>query len=94
MFYKITFSNGYAGCDEEIYIKINSETEAYNYADEYLTNGWYSFSEPDDRFVGNIEDYETENDYYYEIDCYYEGVTYSLEECSEEEFLENRGEEI
>lgn len=89
MYFKIVFDNGYCGCDEEIYEEFDTEKEAEEYADEYLAGGWYSFYEPDERFIGNEEDYESEEDYLEACDEYYSNCGYSIEEITKEEYEEN-----
>ena len=88
MYFKITFSNGYCGCDEEIYEEFNTEKEAEEYADEYLTGGMYSFYEPDSRFIGDKEDYESEEEYLAAYDSYQEDCTYDIKEITKEEYEE------
>lgn len=88
MYYKITFSNGYCGCDEEIYEEFNTIEEAEEYATEYLTCGMYSFYEPDSRFIGYDEDYDSEEEYWEAVDEYQENCTYFIEEISKEEYEE------
>ena len=79
-YFKITCSNNYCGCDEEFYVKEN-ENEIDDIADEILTN-YYSFFEPDDRFI------DTDDDEAYED--YQENCCVDYEEITEEEYLENK----
>ena len=88
MYYKITFSNEYCGCDEAIYEEFNTEREAAEYAEEYLTNGMYGFYEPDSRFVGNEEDYESEEEYWEAVEEYQQNCTYFVEKITKEEYEE------
>ena len=90
MYYKMTFSNGYCGCEEEIYEEFNTREEAEEYADEYLTNGMYAFYEPDSRFVGNEEDYDSEEEYWEAVDEYQAECGYSIKEITKEEYEENQ----
>lgn len=88
MYCKITFSNGYCGCDEEIYEEFNTIEEAEEYADEYLTGGMYSFYEPDSRFIGYSEDYESEEEYFEAYDEYQADCGYFIKEITKEEYEE------
>ena len=58
-YYKIMYSNGFCGCDEEEYIECN-EKDIEEFAIDGLYNG-YGFSEPDSRFLRE-EDYESYED--------------------------------
>lgn len=82
-FYKIICSNGFSTCDEEFYVKAN-ETDICEITDDILCNQ-YSFFEPDDRFCDMDNEDEIGE---YQEDCIAEYI-----EISEEEFLENNGEE-
>lgn len=88
MYFKITFSNGYCGCDEEIYEEFDTEKEAVDYAEEYLTSGWYSFYEPDYRFIGDEDDYDYEEEYLEAYEQYQEDCTYDITEITKEEYEE------
>lgn len=88
MYYKMTFSNGYCGCEEEVYEEFNTKEEAEEYAEEYLT-GWYCFYEPDARFIGNVEDYESEEEYWEAYDEYQADCGYYIKEITKEEYEEN-----
>lgn len=88
MYCKIIFSNGYYGCDEEIYEEFNTIEEAEEYADEYLTGGMYSFYEPDSRFIGYAEDYESEEEYFEAYDEYQADCGYYIKEITKEEYEE------
>ena len=95
MFIKMTFSNGYGGCDEEIYIKCNddwSNSDLEDYAGEYL-RGQYGFYEPDARFVDE-RDYDTEEEYNEAYAEYQDNCYYNYEDCTEEEYIDNGGEEV
>ena len=85
---KFTYSNGYCGCDEEIYEAFedgvsDSEIEEYGYDGIQM----YSFYEPDDRFVSE-DDYDSEDEYMDAYDEYQENIDVSWEEVSKEEFEE------
>lgn len=81
MFVRITYSNGYCGCDNEEVLEVENieEAEAYaqdaihDYAEtyEYVATGWE-------------RDFESEE----ERDSYYEDCSYSIEEITEEEYQE------
>lgn len=79
MYYKVTCTNGYCGCDEDFYIEAESEIDAENEANEILENE-YSFIDPDERFVYDMDDED-------ELEAYAEGVTAFVEEISKEEYL-------
>ena len=89
MYFKITFSNDYCGCDERIYEEFDTENEAEVWAYEYLTSGMYSFYEPDYRFIGDEDDYESEEEYLEAYDNYQENCTYNIEEITKEEYEDN-----
>ena len=85
-YYHIQYSNGYCGCDENIYL---TEQELYNASiEEYFSDfiESYNFFEPDSRFcdMDNEEDIQS---YQYRI---YENSYY--EEISETEYLKHKGE--
>ena len=88
MYFKIVFSNNYCGCEEEIYEEFNTEEEAEEYAEEYLTGGMYSFYEPDSRFIGYEEDYESEEEYLEAVDQYQEECNFYVTEITKEEYEE------
>ena len=81
MFVRITYSNGYCGCDETEVLEVENMEEAEAYANEntyqygesyeYVATGW-------------DEDFESEED----RDYYYENCTYFIEEITEEEYQE------
>lgn len=87
-YFKITYSNGYCGCDEEEYIEAESEEEAWQVFLDGIEG--YSFTEPDSRFVDQ-DDYETEEEYFEAYEEYQDGIQeYStLEKISEEEYKKN-----
>lgn len=86
MYIKITYSNGYAGCDEYEYTEVTNENEA----DEYVTEGVYSYSffDPDSRFISDDCD---EEEYAQVLDLYQEDCFANSfwEEISKEEYEEN-----
>ena len=90
MYFKITFSNGYLGCDEEIYEQFETIEEAEQYAEEYLTYGNYSwYDDPPYGCLNDMEDYENEEDYWAEYEEYQAGCSYYVEEITKEEYEEN-----
>lgn len=82
MFIKIVYSNGYCGCEEEIFLEATDDKDAENQFQEGIE--YYSFFWPDSRFV----DDECDDD---QINEYQEGIyDYSYwEEISEEEYKEH-----
>lgn len=79
MYYKVTCTNGYCGCDENFYIEAENNSDAWDEANEILEND-YSFIEPDERFI-DMNDEE-------ELEAYAEEVQAFVEEITEEEYLE------
>ena len=84
-YYKFHCSNGYCGCEENYYEKSEKEVtndDLWATLADYLSA--YSFLNPDERFVDNLEDEEEVQDYYDLIneDSYFN-------EVSEKEYLEN-----
>lgn len=92
MYFKVTFSNNYCGCDEEHYIECNNEEEAGEWLNEEIYN--YAFFEPDARFV-DPDDYETDEEYEIEVECYQDGIFENscYEEITKEEYEENKNED-
>ena len=79
-YYKITCTNGYCGCDEDYYIEANSDSEAWKEAD-YICSSVYSFAEPDERFVEDIDNWDEIEEYCMNVEAY-------VKEISEKEYLE------
>lgn len=77
-YWKITYYNGYCGCDEDFYVMAENELEASRMGMDYLEE--YSFYDPDERFV----DMEDED----QVQEYYDNLGYEVEEISKEEFDE------
>lgn len=77
-YYKVTCTNGYAGCDEDFYIEAKNDSDAWNEANDILEEQ-YSFIEPDERMI-NMDDEE-------ELEAYAEEVQAYVEEITEEEYL-------
>ena len=71
MYFKMIYTNGYCGCDEEEYVELENEKEAEAYFMEAVYN--YGFFEPDARFV-DPEDYETEDEYQIAIEDYQDEI--------------------
>lgn len=86
-YFKITCSNGYCGCDEDFYIEAESEGLAEDIGNEIIWNE-YSFIEPDNRFIGWEEDYETDEDYEDAIEEYQENCTFWITDITKEEYEE------
>lgn len=64
-YFKITYSNGYCGCDDEYYVKLNDE-DADKKIDQIFNDNfdWYAYNS-DERFMDDVdpEDYDNEEDY-------------------------------
>lgn len=56
-YFRITCTNGYCGCNEDFYITAENESDAWEEAEEILTNE-YSFWDPDSRFVDDLENWD------------------------------------
>ena len=82
-YWKITYSNGYCGCDEEEYIEAETIEEAEEKAEDGLT--MYSFFEPDGRFVDE-SDFDTMDEYYVAVEEYQMDIFYEVEEVTKEEY--------
>lgn len=85
-YWKITMSNNYCGCDEVELLKTEDEDDLTYSGDEFLQG--YSFYEPDSRFIGNEEDYDTEEEYLEAYDSYIEELSVDIEELTYEDYLE------
>lgn len=86
-YFKITCSNGYCGCDEDFYIEAESEGLAEDIGNEIMWNE-YSYIEPDNRFIGWEEDYETDEDYEDAIEEYQENCSFWITDITKEEYEE------
>ena len=80
-YYRITCSNGYCGCDENFYDKIEDGEDIDNIASEYLD--CYDFLDPDSRFC----DMENEED----VENYYDNLMVDYQEITKEEYMECGG---
>lgn len=80
-YYKITCSNGYCGCNEDYYEKIEDGEDIDNIASEYLD--CYSFHDPDGRFC----DMENEED----VENYYDNLMVDYQEITKGEYQEYGG---
>lgn len=80
MYYKITCTNGYCGCDENFYIEAENDSDAWDEANEILESN-YSFAYPDERFVEDMDNWD-------EIEIYEMNVEAYVEEISEKEYFE------
>lgn len=95
VYFKITYSNGYCGCEDEYYVKLNDEDA--NKIDQIFEDcfDYYIFND-DERYMDdiNLEDYENEDDYetalYTRADAYNELIQYNstYEEITKEEYDE------
>ena len=88
-YYRFHCSNGYCGCGEDYYEKSEEELtdgDLWVILADYLSA--YSFLDPDERFVDNLEDEEEVQDYYDRINEY----SY-FNEVSEKEYLKNANDE-
>lgn len=86
-YFKATYSNGYCGCDEDMYIKAENEHEAEEIAWDNIEI--YCFYEPDSRFIDEPEDYDDEDDYWQAVEFYQENITIEIKEITREKFEEN-----
>ena len=80
MYYKVTCTNGYCGCDEDFYIEAENNSDAWDEANEILESN-YSFMYPDERFVEDMDNWD-------EIERYEMNVEAYVEEISKEEYFE------
>lgn len=87
MYFKITFGNGYYGCDETIYEEFDSEEEAIEYGEDYLYN-CYGFYEPDSMFIGDKDCYASEEEYLEAYDNYQAECGFSVTDITKEEYEE------
>ena len=85
-YWKITMNNGFCGCDEVELEKTEDNEDLTHFGCEYLQG--YSFYEPDERFIGEEEDYDSEEEYQEAYDSYIEGLYVDVEELTYEEYLE------
>lgn len=90
-FFRVTYGNGYCGCDDDIYIAAETLAEAEDYAIENMVEG-YIFYEDWSQCLDEPEDYESEEEYLeaieeYQAECYVEKVV----EISEEEYNKYKG---
>ena len=81
MFVRITYSNGYCGCDETEVIEVENMEEAKTYAAEGVDNYAETYTYV---ATGWNEEFESEE----EETEYYESCIYDIEEISEEEYQE------
>lgn len=81
MFVRITYSNGYCGCDETEVLEVENMEEAETYASENVNQYGESYEHV---ATGWDEDFKSEED----RDYYYENCTYEIEEITKEEYQE------
>ena len=82
---KVTFSNGYCGCNQEEYYKCKdtmSDRDIDRGLYEEMTQT-YSFYEPDSRFV---EECDNEEEYQENVEAYQADCSYDWHYVSEEEY--------
>ena len=82
-YFKIEMSNGYCGCDETYLIKAK---DAYEIDDYELLESCYSFLEPDERFIGYEEDYDSKEEYDEAYNEYNDNLSCFWEEIPKEEY--------
>ena len=88
-YWKIECSNGFCGCDETFYIKVNSDSEGLvENIGCNIMESQYSFAEPDERFITYNED--DEESYENAVEEYLENCCFQHEEVTKEEYEENR----
>lgn len=85
-YFKVTYNNGYCGCEEEHYIEAENEAEVNALALDNIE--CYSFYEPDSRFI-DADDYEDEDEYCQAVEDYQEDIYFDIEEITRKEFEEN-----
>lgn len=81
MFVRITYSNGYCGCDETEVLEVENMEEAEEWASDALNDYAENYAHA---ATGWDTDFESEE----EEEAYYENCTYEIEEISEEEYQE------
>lgn len=84
-YFRVTYNNGYCGCEEEYYINAETEKEVIEIASDNIET--YSFYEPDSRFVDEY-DYDNEDDYLQAVENYQEDISFDIEEITRKEFEE------
>ncbi len=89
MYFRIIFLNGYCGCDEKIYIETETLQAADEYAQDYLVNGYIWYDNPPCNCFDDIEDYESEDDYWADFEDYQANCTYDIKEITKEEYEDN-----
>lgn len=80
MFVRVTYSNGYAGCDESEVLEVKTMQEAEAYAEDYI----FEYAESYNYIVSGWGEDMTEE----EEEDYYSGCNYCIEEITEEEYME------
>ena len=82
-YYKIIYENGYCGCNQEEYWKIEDDEDI----EDYINMDSYSFFD-DDRFIDDFDENEY-NEYLEALEEYQENCTGYAIEISKEEFENN-----
>ena len=91
-YWKVSMSNGYCGCEEVEMVKTEDNEDLHDNADAYMQG--YSFYEPDSRFIGDEDSFDSEEEYQEAYDEYIDGLSISIEELTYEKYLnecENEG---
>lgn len=81
MFVRITYSNGYCGCDDTEVIEVESMEDAEAYASECVNDYAETYTHVATGWDEGFESAEEE-------EMYYENCTYDIEEITEEEYQE------
>lgn len=83
MFVRITYENGYCGCEESVALEVENMEEA----EAYATEGIVDYAESYEHVAsGWNDDFESEE----ERDYYYENCIFRIEEITEEEYEEEK----
>lgn len=85
-YWKITMNNGFCGCEEVELVKTADTEDLADCGGEYLQG--YAFAEPDARFIGEEDDFDSEEEYQEAYDSYIEELSVDVEELTYEEYLE------
>ena len=84
---EITMNNGFFGCEEIVLMETADDEDLTYTCGDFLQNE-YSFAEPDSRFIGRKEDYDSEEEYLEAYNSYIEELSVDAEELTYEEYLE------
>ena len=90
-FFRVTYGNGYCGCDDDIYIAAETLAEAEDYASENIAEA-YIFYDDWSQCIDEPEDYESEDEYWEAVEEYQaECCVREIIEISEEEYNKYKG---